>query len=92
MSVPRRKQPAVTIRSSKVVELLKVLTRNGRSQTQVVEDALERMPRPDPSQAEMEAWLSEIRAIQELAAKTPFRYEDMADFDRKEYDERGLPR
>lgn len=92
MTVPRRKQPAITIRSAKAVELLRTLTRDGRSQTQVVEEALERMPKPALSDEELQTRLAKICAIQEAAKREPFRYRDMADFDRQEYDEHGLPR
>lgn len=92
MMVPRRKQPAITIRSQRVIDLLQLLTKDGRSQAQVVEEALERMPRPALSDEERMNFYARISAIQAEAARTDFRYEDMADFDRQEYDERGLPR
>lgn len=92
MSVPRRKQPSITIRSARAVALLRGLTRNGRSQAQIIEEALERMSQPVAPIDDIDAFRGEIRAIQEMAAKEPFRHNDMAEFDRQEYDERGLPR
>jgi hypothetical protein len=42
----RRRQPPITIRSAKAAARLCLLTRDGRSQSEVIEDALERMPLP----------------------------------------------
>lgn len=46
---PRRRQPPITIRSARAVELLKRHAVNGRSQAQVIEEALERLPDLDPA-------------------------------------------
>jgi len=39
----RRQQPPITIRSARAVELLRVLAGSGRSQADIIEDALEQM-------------------------------------------------
>ncbi|ODP38805.1 MULTISPECIES: hypothetical protein [Sphingomonas] len=39
----RRQQPPITIRSSKAVELLRLLSTSGRSQAEIIEEALEHM-------------------------------------------------
>jgi hypothetical protein len=39
----RRSQPAITIRSQRAVDRLKILTRGGRSQTSVIEEALDKL-------------------------------------------------
>lgn len=48
----RRRQRPITIRSEKAAALLAQLTRTGRSQAEIIEEALSRMPlpeaRPDP--------------------------------------------
>lgn len=42
-STARRRQPPITIRSSRAAELLRTLVQPGRSQAEVIEEALERM-------------------------------------------------
>lgn len=42
----RRSQKQITIRSDRAAALLKLLTRDGRSQVSVIEEALDRMPDP----------------------------------------------
>jgi hypothetical protein len=91
MVVPRRRQPALTIRSARAIELLKSV-RDGRSQAQIIEDALEREVTLGKPIASNEERISAIRAIQAEVVGEPLRYDSMADFDAKEYDERGLPR
>jgi antitoxin VapB len=87
---PRRNQPAVTFRSQKAVDRLKVLTRDGRSQVEVIEDALERAPEPaDLEAADRDAFMSELRQICARIAKKPRRWKTLAEFDAHEYDERG---
>lgn len=43
VSTARRQQPPITIRSARAVELLRKLVRPGRSQAEVIEEALEQM-------------------------------------------------
>jgi hypothetical protein len=42
-SAARRQQPPITIRSARAADLLRVLTRGGRSQADVIEEALEQL-------------------------------------------------
>ena len=42
-SAARRQQPPITIRSTRAADLLRLLTRGGRSQADVIEEALEAM-------------------------------------------------
>ncbi|WP_353205327.1 hypothetical protein [Sphingomonas sp.] len=84
----RRRQQPITIRSTKAAERLALLTRDGRSQAQVIEEALERMPLPPPS--DREAIIAEIHAILDSVPKR--KYPTMAEIDDELYDEYGLPR
>ena len=84
----RRQQRAITIRSDHALARLALLTRDGRSQVQVIEEALDRMPLPkarDP-----DAFRAEIDAI--LATVPKRKYPTMAEIDAELYDEDGLPR
>ena len=85
----RRAQKPITIRSDKAAELLAAHTRNGRSQAEVIEDALERMPAPKrevPADARAANLLSEMAKLRGDGIPT------MAEFDASEYDEDGNPR
>ena len=86
--VPRRAQTPITIRSDRAAERLKLLTRNGRSQAQVVEEALDRMPAP--SDFDDASWRSQIEPV--LARLRMADLPSMAEFDAAEYDENGNPR
>ena len=84
----RRRQQPITIRSTKAAERLALLTRDGRSQAQVIEEALERMPLPPVE--DRDAIISRIRA---LVASIPKRsHSVMAEIDDEMYDENGMPR
>lgn len=48
-STGRRQQPPITIRSARAVELLRTLVGPGRSQAEVIEQALEQMAGRRPS-------------------------------------------
>lgn len=88
----RHRQPSITIRSTKAIKRLALLTRDGRSRTEVIEEALDRMPLPpEPlSVAEREAIIARILA---LVASIPKRsFPTMAEIDAEMYDENGLPR
>lgn len=89
---PRRAQPALTIRSTRAVERLKLLTRDGRSQAQVVEEALERMPLPEQPALPPEEVARRARIDTLIETLSRSGIPSMADFDAKEYDENGLPR
>jgi antitoxin VapB len=88
----RRAQKPITIRSDRAAARLAILTRGGRSQVQVIEEALERMPVPPSQEEKSETRLAAIRAIQDQVAAERHLYPSMAEFDREEYDEDGLPR
>ncbi len=76
------------IRSNRAAERLRVLTRNGRSQVEVVEEALDRMPDPVVrTQEEIDAAIAEIDAL--VRRIPPGSIPTMAEFDRMEYDENG---
>lgn len=87
---PRRKQPSITIRSQRAVERLKLLTRDGRSQAAIVEEALERMPLPPQERLTLQQ--REARIMEILERIDPDSIPTMAEFDAREYDERGNPR
>ena len=84
----RRRQPPITIRSAKAVARLALLTRDGRSQAQVIEEALERMPVPPAT--DRAAVVAEIGAI--LGSVPKRAYPSQAEVDDALYDENGLPR
>jgi hypothetical protein len=84
----RRQQRAITIRSDHALARLALLTRDGRSQVKVIEEALDRLPLP--ASCDRVAFRAEIDAI---LAKVPKRaYPSMAEIDAELYDENGLPR
>ena len=87
---PRRKQPSITSRSQRAVERLKLLTRDGRSQAAIVEEALERMPLPPQERLTLKQ--REARIMEILERIDPDSIPTMAEFDAREYDERGNPR
>ena len=84
----RRRQPPITIRSAKAAARLALLTRDGRSQSQVIEEALERMPVPPAT--DRATIVAEIGAI--LASVPKRAYPSQAEIDDALYDENGLPR
>jgi len=86
---PRRQQAPITIRSDRALRRLKLLTRNGRSQAEVVEQALEQLPLPPCDDDAIEWRLAELNA---LIAKVPKDGMSMKEFDALEYDENGDPR
>ncbi|HZF96494.1 MAG TPA: hypothetical protein VEZ20_16650 [Allosphingosinicella sp.] len=85
---PRRNQTPITIRSDRAAARLKLLTSGGRSQAEVIEEALERLPAPEAAEAErLERRLAEINAL--IAAIPPGSIMSMKEFDALEYDENG---
>ena len=87
----RRGQKPITIRSDRAAARLALLTRDGRSQARVIEDALDRMPVPQDKD-DRAAKLARLEALlDELARRDP-PIPSMAEFDAREYDERGNPR
>jgi hypothetical protein len=90
MSAPsRRQQRAITVRSDHALARLALLTRDGRSQVTVIEEALDRMPVPKPLSDSVER-RARIEAI--LATVPKRKYPTMAEIDAELYDEDGLPR
>jgi len=85
----RRKQRALTIRSDRAFARLALLTRDGRSQVEVIEEALDRMPLPE-ARPTLDAFRQKVDAI--LADVDPRTIPSMAEFDAATYDENGLPR
>jgi hypothetical protein len=85
----RRRQPPITIRSAKAAARLCLLTRDGRSQAEVIEDALERMPLP-ALVSSAEERVARIKAI--VATVGRERLPTMAELDALEYDDDGNPR
>lgn len=85
-STARRQQPPITIRSERARARLELLTRGGRSQVDVIEEALERMPLPPPMLSREE----KIARIDAILATVPRRkYPTMAELDAELYDEEG---
>ena len=88
MMQARRAQKPITIRSDRAAGRLAVLTRDGRSQVQVIEQALDAMAEPILAQdQERAALLARIDAT--IARLSKRKIPSMAEFDAKEYDERG---
>lgn len=83
---PRRKQKPISIRSDRAAARLEQLTRDGRSQTDVIEEALERMPLPKRDR-DREEWLRRIDALAAAIPKGSIM--TMEEFDALEYDENG---
>jgi hypothetical protein len=89
---PRRQQAPITIRSDRAAQRLALLTRGGKSQAEVIEEALESVPLPPPSDEERDAFFKEVDEITRRAAEEPRKWKSMAEFDEATYDERGLLR
>lgn len=87
--LPRHRQRAITIRSDKAAKLLVQLTRSGRSQAEIVEEALAAMPLPATKRSREER-LTRFNAL--VATFRPDPGYNMAQFDEETYDENGLPR
>ncbi len=85
-SPARRQQRAITIRSDHALARLALLTRDGRSQVQVIEEALDRLPLPRQitERAERRARIETI-----LARVPKQRYPSMAELDAENFDDEG---
>ncbi len=85
-SPARRQQRAITIRSDHALARLALLTRDGRSQVQVIEEALDRLPLPRQitERAERRARIDAI-----LARVPKQRYPSMAELDAENFDDEG---
>lgn len=94
----RRAQKPITIRSNRAADRLALLTRDGRSQAQVIEEALDRMPDPVSAREPYRPNLTpedqaQVDRIMALVADIPRgSVMTMAEFDALEYDEGGLLR
>jgi len=86
--VPRSRQTPISFRSDKAAELLAKLTRDGRSQAQVIEEALEQVAQTAP-QLSPEEFIAQVKDIVRPAHKLPGKsyHEIRAEM----YDEYGLP-
>ena len=97
---PRRAQQPISIRSNRAAARLALLTRDGHSQARIIEEALDRMPDPEPKPErepyrpnltpEDKAQVERIMALVRSGPPGPGNI--MAEFDALEYDEDGLPR
>ena len=83
---PRRSQKPITIRSDRAAARLAILTRDGSSQADIIEKALDRVPEPRHP-VDGEARWARIREIQEQAQRELIP--SMAEFDAIEYDADG---
>jgi hypothetical protein len=88
----RRSQQAIAFRSDRAAARLRLLTRDGRSQVSVIEDALDRMPAPDLTDARRGRITNVIERAQSMVRESGVRPLTMAEFDALEYDEFGDPR
>jgi antitoxin VapB len=86
---PRRAQQAITFRSDRAAARLRLLTRDGLSQAEVIERALEDVPVAESrGKDSLEARLARVRNLIGVRPDLP----SMAEFDAAEYDARGNPR
>lgn len=85
----RRKQTAITIRSARAAARLALLTRDGRSQARVIEEALEQMPLPT-ARFDRQAMRAEIAAVVARGRNLPAK--SLKAIDAEMYDANGMPR
>src|SRR3546814_13901795 len=85
---PRRKQRAITIRSDHALQRLELLARDGRSQVDIIEEALDRMPLP--KEKDRDEFFPETHAIQAPDPKRTYR--TIQEREASTWDEDGLPR
>jgi hypothetical protein len=88
-AIARRKQTAITIRSARAAERLALLTRDGRSQARVIEEALDNMPLPT-ARVDRQAIRTEIAAIVARGRNLPVK--SVEAINDEMYDENGMPR
>lgn len=86
--IPRHRQKPIAFRSDKAARLLADMTRDGRSQAQVIEEALEQAAHAAP-RLTPEEFVAQVKAIVRPAHALPGRtyHEIRAEM----YDEHGLP-
>ena len=85
----RRQQRAITIRSDHASARLALLTRDGRSQVAVIEEALDRMPLPSV-RLDLARFRREVATF--LAGVDASQVQSMTEFDASHYNENGLPK
>ena len=85
--VPRSKQTPISIRSDKAAALLAQHTRNGRSQAEVIEDALANLPLEDAA-ARSKRMYAELEAIIRAIPPSGLTFKEVDD---EMWDEYGLP-
>ena len=86
--LPRHRQKPITIRSDKAAALLARLARNGRSQAQVIEEALEKAAEETP-RLSREEFIAKIDAIVRPLHGQPGK--SFKEIDDEMWDENGLP-
>lgn len=84
-TLPRRQQRRIAFASDRAFQRLQLLTRGGRSQADVIEEALERMPLP--ATGERDNAINDIRAL--LAGLPQRAYPTMQELDEADYDADG---
>ena len=86
----RRSQKPLTIRSDRAAARLAILTRDGRSQAAVIEEALDRMPTPMIEDDDLTKRIARIEAI--LDRTSARGAPSIQEFDAKEFDDHGMCR
>jgi hypothetical protein len=87
-AIPRHKQTPISFRSDKAAALLAELTRSGKSQAQVIEEALAKAADAKP-RLSREEFIARIDAIAKAAEGLPrTSYHELRT---SYYDEHGLP-
>lgn len=87
--IPRHRQAPITIRSNLALDLLRKLTRDGRSQAQVIEDALTKAV-AESKPLTLEERNARIDAIVRPMHGLPGK--SLREIEEEMYDENGLPR
>ncbi len=88
--VPRHRQTPISFRSDLAARLLAQLTRDGRSQAQVIEEALKKVAAEDRHELTIEEKIARIDAIVRPLHDTPGK--SFKELDDELWDENGLPR
>lgn len=88
---PRRKQASITIRSDRAAKRLALLTRSGRSQAEIIENALDKVALPPSEEEERQVFLDQLEEIGRRV-RAGGDIPTMVEFDEATYDEKGLPR
>jgi hypothetical protein len=89
-AIPRHRQTAISFRSNRAAQLLAELTRDGKSQAQVVEEALEKAVAGIKTPLTLEEKIARIDAI--VVPLHGRNYRSQKEIDDEMYDEFGSPR